>query len=235
MLFRQLFDAASSTYTYLLADQKTSDAVLIDPVREHMDSYLRLLDELELKLVMAVDTHVHADHITALGLLRETTGCVTYMGQQAQADCVSARFSDGEKLRFGSHELVAIYTPGHTDDSYSFYLDDNGQRYVFTGDTLLIRGTGRTDFQNGDAHQQYHSLFDRLLSLPGDTAVFPAHDYKGWTTSSIAEERLHNPRLQVASEAEYVQLMHALKLPNPRLMDVAVPANRACGMPAASL
>lgn len=235
MLFRQLFDAASSTYTYLLADQKTSDAVLIDPVREHMDSYLRLLDELELKLVMAVDTHVHADHITALGLLRETTGCVTYMGQQAQADCVSARFSDGEKLRFGSHELVAIYTPGHTDDSYSFYLDDNGQRYVFTGDTLLIRGTGRTDFQNGDAHQQYHSLFERLLSLPGDTAVFPAHDYKGWTTSSIAEERLHNPRLQVASEAEYVQLMHALKLPNPRLMDVAVPANRACGMPAASL
>lgn len=235
MLFRQLFDAVSSTYTYLLADQKTGDAVLIDPVREHMDSYLRLLDELELKLVMAVDTHVHADHITALGLLRETTGCVTYMGQQAQADCVSARFSDGEKLRFGSHELVAIYTPGHTDDSYSFYLDDNGQRYVFTGDTLLIRGTGRTDFQNGDAHQQYHSLFERLLSLPGDTAVFPAHDYKGWTTSSIAEERLHNPRLQVASEAEYVQLMHALKLPNPRLMDVAVPANRACGMPAASL
>ncbi len=235
MLFRQLFDAASSTYTYLLADQKTGDAVLIDPVREHMDSYLRLLDELELKLVMAVDTHVHADHITALGLLRESTGCVTYMGQQAQADCVSARFSDGDKLRFGSHELVAIYTPGHTDDSYSFYLDDNGQHYVFTGDTLLIRGTGRTDFQNGDAHQQYHSLFERLLSLPGDTAVFPAHDYKGWTTSSIAEERLHNPRLQVASEAEYVQLMHALKLPNPRLMDVAVPANRACGMPAASL
>ncbi|HCT41714.1 MAG TPA: Zn-dependent hydrolase [Moraxellaceae bacterium] len=235
MLFRQLFDSASSTYTYLLADRKTGDAVLIDPVREHMDSYLRLLDELELKLVMAVDTHVHADHITALGLLRETTGCVTYMGQQAQADCVSARFSDGEKLRFGSYELEAIYTPGHTDDSYSFYLDDNGQHYVFTGDTLLIRGTGRTDFQNGDAHQQYHSLFERLLSLPGDTAVFPAHDYKGWTTSSIAEERLHNPRLQVASEAEYVQLMHALKLPNPRLMDVAVPANRACGMPAASL
>lgn len=235
MLFRQLFDSASSTYTYLLADRKTGDAVLIDPVREHMDSYLRLLDELELKLVMAVDTHVHADHITALGLLRETTGCVTYMGQQAQADCVSARFSDGEKLRFGSYELEAIYTPGHTDDSYSFYLDDNGQHYVFTGDTLLIRGTGRTDFQNGDAHQQYRSLFERLLSLPGDTAVFPAHDYKGWTTSSIAEERLHNPRLQVASEAEYVQLMHALKLPNPRLMDVAVPANRACGMPAASL
>ena len=235
MLFRQLFDADSSTYTYLLADQKTGDAVLIDPVREHMDSYLRLLDELELKLVMAVDTHVHADHITALGLLRAATGCVTYMGQQAQADCVSARFSDGDKLRFGSHELVAIYTPGHTDDSYSFYLDDNGQHYVFTGDTLLIRGTGRTDFQKGDAHQQYHSLFERLLSLPGHTAVFPAHDYKGWTTSSIAEERLHNPRLQVASEAEYVQLMHALKLPNPRLMDVAVPANRACGMPAASL
>ncbi|MFP5431380.1 MAG: MBL fold metallo-hydrolase [Gammaproteobacteria bacterium] len=230
MLFRQLFDATSSTYTYLLADRQTGDAVLIDPVREQMPSYLRLLEELELKLVMAIDSHVHADHITALGALREATGCVTWMGQQAQADCVSARFADGDRLRFGSYALVAMYTPGHTDDSYSFYLEADGQKYAFTGDTLLIRGTGRTDFQNGNPHDQYRSLFDRLLQLPGETLVFPAHDYKGWTVSSIAEERLHNPRLQVAGEAEYVQLMQSLRLPNPSLMDVAVPANRACGI-----
>lgn len=230
MLFRQLFDATSSTYTYLLADRQTGEAVLIDPVREQMPSYLRLLEELELKLVMAIDTHVHADHITALGGLREATGCVTWMGRQAQADCVSARFSDGDRLRFGAHELLAVFTPGHTDDSYSFYLESDGQKFVFTGDTLLIRGTGRTDFQNGNPHDQYHSLFDRLLQLPGDTQVFPAHDYKGWTVSTIAEERLHNPRLQVATEAEYVQIMQSLKLPNPSLMDVAVPANRACGI-----
>ena len=230
MLFRQLFDATSSTYTYLLADRQTGDAVLIDPVREQIPSYLRLLDELELKLVMAIDSHVHADHITALGALREATGCVTWMGQQAQADCVSARFADGDRLRFGSYALVAMYTPGHTDDSYSFYLEADGQKYAFTGDTLLIRGTGRTDFQNGNPHDQYRSLFDRLLQLPGETLVFPAHDYKGWTVSSIAEERLHNPRLQVAGEAEYVQLMQSLRLPNPSLMDVAVPANRACGI-----
>lgn len=229
MLFRQLFDATSSTYTYLLADRQTGEAVLIDPVREQMPSYLRLLEELELKLVMAIDTHVHADHITALGALREATGCVTWMGRETQADCVSARFSDGDRLRFGAHELLAMYTPGHTDDSYSFYLEANGQKFVFTGDTLLIRGTGRTDFQNGSPHDQYRSLFGRLLQLPGDTQVFPAHDYKGWTVSTIAEERLHNPRLQVATEAEYVQLMQALKLPSPALMDVAVPANRACG------
>lgn len=230
MLFRQLFDATSSTYTYLLADQQTGEAVLIDPVREQMPSYLRLLEELELKLVMAIDTHVHADHITALGALREATGCVTWMGQQAQADCVSARFADGDRLRFGAHELQVIYTPGHTDDSYCFYLEANGHKFVFTGDTLLIRGTGRTDFQNGNPHDQYRSLFDRLLQLPGDTQVYPAHDYKGWTVSTITEERLHNPRLQVASEAEYVQLMQSLKLPSPALMDIAVPANRACGI-----
>lgn len=230
MLFRQLFDATSSTYTYLLADQQTGEAVLIDPVREQMPSYLRLLEELELKLVMAIDTHVHADHITALGALREATGCVTWMGQQAQADCVSARFADGDRLRFGAHELQVIYTPGHTDDSYCFYLEANGHKFVFTGDTLLIRGTGRTDFQNGNPHDQYRSLFDRLLQLPGDTQVYPAHDYKGWTVSTITEERLHNPRLQVATEAEYVQLMQSLKLPSPALMDIAVPANRACGI-----
>lgn len=233
MLLRQLFDQASSTYTYLLADEASADAVLIDPVRDQLPAYLRLLDELGLTLVSAIDTHVHADHITALGALRDATGCLTWMGQESQADCVNARFRDGSILPFGSLVLRVIHTPGHTDDSYSFYLEADSLRHVFTGDTLLIRGTGRTDFQNGDAATQYHSIFQRLLCLPDDTRVYPAHDYKGWTMSTIAEERAHNPRLQVASEAEYVQLMAALKLPSPALMDIAVPANRACGMSAA--
>lgn len=232
MIFRQLFDAASSTYTYLLADDASREALLIDPVLEQVPAYLQLLQELDLRLVLALDTHVHADHITALGRLREATGCLSMMGQEAQADCASARFAHGQSLQLGQLTLQVLYTPGHTDDSYSFYLAGGGM--VFTGDTLLIRGTGRTDFQNGDAAQQYQSLFEKLLSLPSDTVVYPGHDYKGWTSSTIAEERAHNPRLQVASQADYVELMSNLKLPNPRLMDVAVPANRACGMPAAT-
>jgi len=231
MLLRQLFDKSSSTYTYLLADTRSSEAVLIDPVKEHVPAYLQLLQELGLRLVAALDTHVHADHVTALGDLRAQTGCTTWMGEQALADCVSARFRDGSIIPFGVHRLEAIYTPGHTDDSYSFYLEANGLRMVFTGDTLLIRGTGRTDFQNGNAAQQYHSLFHRLLCLAPDTLVYPAHDYKGWTMSTIAEEKAFNPRLQVRDEAAYVALMAGLKLPNPALMDVAVPANRACGRP----
>lgn len=231
LLFRQLFDQESSSYTYLLADANSRDAVLIDPVKEQLPAYLRLLKELELKLGMALDTHVHADHITALGALREATGCTTWMGRQARSHCVSEQFADGELLSFGAYTLKAIYTPGHTDDSYSFLLEADGKHYVFTGDTLLIRGSGRTDFQNGDAAQQYHSLFDKLLTLPVDTLVYPAHDYKGWTVSSIGEEVRHNPRLQVGNEAEYVALMQGLKLPNPKLMDIAVPANQACGQP----
>ena len=172
-----------------------------------------------------IDTHVHADHVTALGDLRSETDCVTLMGEQSRAECVSRGLCDGELVRIDGVELRAIYTPGHTDDSYSFVMPDR----VFTGDTLLIRGTGRTDFQNGDAAAQYRSLRERLLTLPDETLVYPAHDYKGWTVSTIAEERAHNPRLQVGSEAEYVELMQNLKLPNPKLMDVAVPANLACG------
>jgi glyoxylase-like metal-dependent hydrolase (beta-lactamase superfamily II) len=229
MLFRQLYDQASSTYTYLLADETSREALLIDPVREQLPAYLQLVQELGLRLVAALDTHVHADHITALGALRDAIGCVTWMGREAQADCVSARFTDGAEIAFGAQRLQVIYTPGHTDDSYSFYLEADGRRLVFTGDTLLIRGTGRTDFQNGSAHAQYRSLFERLLTLPDDTLVYPGHDYKGWTVSTIAEERACNPRLQVPDEAAYVELMANLKLPNPRLMDVAVPANRACG------
>lgn len=230
MLFRQLFDLESSTYTYLLADTANGEAVLIDPVKPQLAVYQQLLKELGLTLVAALDTHVHADHITALGELREATGCRTWMGEQSAAPCVSVRFADGTEIPFGAYRLRALYTPGHTDDSYSFLLEADGRRYAFTGDTLLIRGTGRTDFQNGDARAQYHSLFSRLLTLPDDTLVYPAHDYKGWTSSTIAEERAWNPRLQVDGEEAYVALMNNLHLPSPRLMDIAVPANRACGM-----
>jgi glyoxylase-like metal-dependent hydrolase (beta-lactamase superfamily II) len=192
-----------------------------------MPKYLQLLRELDLRLVFAVDTHVHADHVTALGELRDQLGTVTVMGEQSRAECVSRTVKDGEILKVGDLELRSMYTPGHTDDSFSFVTKDR----VFTGDTLLIRGTGRTDFQNGDALKQYDSIFNRLLRLGDETLVYPAHDYKGWTVSSIGEERAHNPRLQVRSEQEYVALMGSLKLPNPKQMDVAVPANLACGMP----
>ncbi|GAC1030797.1 hypothetical protein thsps21_16240 [Pseudomonas sp. No.21] len=232
MLLRQLFDAQSSTYTYLLAD--AGEAVLIDPVKEQLDAYLRLLDELGLRLVLALDTHTHADHITALGDLREATGCQSGFGAQSGSTCASFTFADGARLRFGTRELIAWYTPGHTADSYCFLLPanpvDGTPARVFTGDTLLIRGTGRTDFQNGDARAQWASL-QRLLALAGDTEVCPGHDYRGWTRSSIAEERAHNPRLQVADAEAYAALMASLRLPNPRLMDIAVPANRACGRP----
>lgn len=225
MLFRQLFDAESCTYSYLLADGPGGEALIIDPVREQAEQYMRLIDQLELRLVVAVDTHTHADHVTALGVLRDATACVTRMGEQSKAECVSQRFRDGETLSIGKLRLRALYTPGHTDESYSLVMDDR----VFTGDALLIRGTGRTDFQNGDSHAAYDSLFNKLLKLPDDTLVYPGHDYKGWTVSTIGEERRWNPRLRVRSAEEYAALMASLKLPTPRLMDVAVPANLACG------
>ncbi len=226
MFFRQLFERESSTYTYLLAARQGGEALLIDPVKEEVEKYLRLIAELELRLVFAVDTHVHADHVTALGELRDRKSCATVMGAQSRAECVSRKVSDGELIKIDGLELRALYTPGHTDDSYSFVSKDR----VFTGDTLLIRGTGRTDFQNGDPHAQYQSLFGKLLKLPDETLVFPAHDYKGWTVSTIGEEKAHNPRLQLKSVREYVELMNGLKLSNPKLMDVAVPANLACGV-----
>lgn len=229
MIFRQLFDSKSSTYTYLLADDASAGAMIIDPVIDQLDLYLQLLDELGLTLKFALDTHVHADHITALGALRDATGCVTQMGSQSQVECVSKTFKHGDEITLGEISLKVLYTPGHTDDSYCFYLRHGDGDRVFTGDTLLIRGTGRTDFQNGDAVSQYHSLQQQLLTLPDHTLVFPAHDYKGWTVSTIAEERHWNPRLQVSSVEEYVALMAALDLPDPAQMDVAVPANRQCG------
>src|SRR5581483_4586479 len=180
MIFRQLFDSTSSTYTYLLARRGGGAACLIDPVVEHVTEYLQLIEELDLKLVYALDTHVHADHVTALGELRDIVHCTTVMGEQTKAECVSARVTDGERIDVDGLTLHAMYTPGHTDDSYSYRMADR----VFTGDTLLIRGTGRTDFQNGDPRAQYDSLFNKLLKLPDDTMVFPAHDYKGDTVST---------------------------------------------------
>lgn len=228
MLIRQLIHSQSSTYSYLLADQ--GEALLIDPVRDSLEDYVHLLEELELRLAMAIDTHTHADHITALGLLRDRTGCATGFGEPSLASCASFTFHDGQHLNFGQRSLVAWHTPGHTDDSYCFVLLPQEQEpaCLFSGDTLLIRGTGRTDFQNGNALEQWNSL-QRLLSLPDTTLVYPAHDYKGWTCSTIGEERRHNPRLQVADANEYAQLMASLKLAEPKMMDIAVSANRACG------
>ena len=230
MIFRQLFDRTSSTYTYLLAERAGGEALLIDPVLENTDQYVRLLDELDVRLVLAVDTHIYADHVTALGSLRNRTDCATAMGEKTGAECVSVRFSEGDKLCVDNLHLDILYTPGHTDDSYSFVLADR----VFTGDTLLIRGTGRTDFQNGDPAAQYDSLFGKLLQLPELTLVYPAHDYNGMTASTIGEELRHNPRLQVASKQAYIDQMNALVLDDPRLMDIAVPANRSCGLQVAA-
>jgi glyoxylase-like metal-dependent hydrolase (beta-lactamase superfamily II)/rhodanese-related sulfurtransferase len=226
MIFRQLFDSVSGTYSYLLASRAGGEALLLDPVLEKVDRYCQLLRELDLKLVKAVDTHLHADHVTGLGELRDRTQCVTIMGEQSKADVVAMRVSDGDKVTIEGLALDVMYTPGHTDDSYSYRMADR----VFTGDTLLIRGTGRTDFQNGSAKAQYDSIFNRLLKLPNDTMVFPAHDYKGDTVSTIGEEKRYNPRLQVRSVEEYVELMGNLKLPNPKLMDVVIPANMHVGL-----
>ena len=226
MIFRQLFDSTSGTYTYLLASRHGGEALIVDPVLERVDRYLQLVRELDLRLVKAVDTHLHADHVTALGALRDRTHCITVMGEQTHADVVSMRVAEGDRIEIEGLRLDVLYTPGHTDDSYSFVLGDR----VFTGDTLLIRGTGRTDFQNGDPRAQYDSIFNKLLKLPDETLIYPAHDYKGDTVSTIGEEKLFNPRLKVKSADEYAELMNNLKLPNPKMMDVAVPANMQVGL-----
>lgn len=226
MIFRQFFDSTSSTYTYLLASRYGGEALIIDPVLERVDRYLQLVLELNLNLVKVIDTHLHADHVTGSAVLRDRTHCITVMGEQTHADVISMRIADGERINIEGLSLEAVYTPGHTDDSYSFVMDDR----VFTGDTLLIRGTGRTDFQNGDARAQYDSIFNKLLKLPGETLVYPAHDYKGDTVSTIWEEKRFNPRLQVGSIEEYVERMNNLKLANPKMMDVAVPANMHVGL-----
>jgi glyoxylase-like metal-dependent hydrolase (beta-lactamase superfamily II) len=231
MLFRQFFDSESSTYSYLLASDSGHEALLIDPVIDKVDMYLKLVEQLDVRLVRAIDTHTHADHITGLGKLREKTGCITVMGEQTEADCVSEKIREGEHIRLDGIDLEALYTPGHTNESYSFLLHSE-RPAVFTGDVVLIRGSGRTDFQGGDAGQSYDSITKKIFTLPDSTLVYPAHDYKGWTRSSVGEEKAHNPRLAGKSRAEYIDIMNNLDLPDPKMMDVAVPANLDCGLAA---
>lgn len=230
MLFRQFFDATSGTYTYLIASAAGRDAVLIDPVKEQVAQYMVAIEQLGVRLVKAIDTHTHADHVTGLGELRTRTGCVTLMGEYTRADCVSQYLHDDDVLDVGGVLLKALYTPGHTDESFSFVLEPSAPCAVFTGDALLIRGTGRTDFQNGDAGKSFDSITRVLFALPDATLVYPGHDYKGWTASTIGEERHYNPRIAGKTRAEYIALMGALNLPSPKMMDVVIPANLACGV-----
>ena len=221
MIFEQLFDTKSSTYTYILSSGKGREALIIDPVLEHTDQYINLLNKLELKLVKVIDTHIHADHITGLNELSKRTSCTKIMGENSKSEVVDLRVKEDENVKIDNINLKVMYTPGHTDCSYSYLMNDR----VFTGDTLLINGTGRTDFQNGNPRQQYDSIFNKLLKLPENTMVFPAHDYNGKKHSTIGSERKNNPRLQVNSVDQYVEIMNNLKLANPKMMDVAVPAN----------
>ena len=221
MIFRQLFDATSSTYTYIISSGEGREALIIDPVIENTKKYINLLKELNLKIVKVIDTHIHADHVSGLNELAKQTSCSKVMGEQSASEVIDIKVKDNEKIKIENIELISMYTPGHTDCSYSFLMKDR----VFTGDTLLINGTGRTDFQNGNPIDQYHSLFDRLLKLPEKTLVYPAHDYKGNKSSTIGEQKKNNPRLQVNSAEQYVEIMNNLNLPYPKMMDVAVPAN----------
>ena len=221
MIFKQLFDDKSSTYTYILASDKGREALIIDPVIEHTNKYLNVLDELDLKLVKVIDTHIHADHVTGLNELSKKTNCTKIMGEKSKSEVVDLHVKEDDKIKIDNIELKVIYTPGHTDCSYSFLMNDR----VFTGDTLLINGSGRTDFQNGNAYDAYDSIFNKLLKLPEKTLVFPAHDYNGKKFSTIENEKNNNPRLQVSSKEEYAVIMNNLNLANPKMMDVAVPAN----------
>ena len=221
MIFEQLFDTKSSTYTYIISSGKGREALIIDPVIEHTDEYLKILKKLELKLVKVIDTHIHADHITGLNELNKRTNCTRIMGENSKSEVIDLKIKDSEKINVENIELKAIYTPGHTDCSYSYLMNDR----VFTGDTLLINGTGRTDFQNGSSYDAYESLFNKLLKLPEKTLVYPAHDYNGKKYSTIEKEKNNNPRLQVGSKEEYAEIMNNLNLANPKMMDIAVPAN----------
>ena len=221
MIFNQLFDRKSSTYTYIISSGKGREALIIDPVIEHTDEYVRVLGSLDLKLVKVIDTHIHADHISGLNELNKRTNCTRIMGEKSKSEVVDIKLKDNENLNIENIELKAIYTPGHTDCSYCYLMNDR----VFTGDTLLINGTGRTDFQSGSPLDAYDSLFNKLLKLPEKTLVYPAHDYNGKKNSTIENERNNNPRLQVSSKEEYAEIMNNLNLSNPKMMDIAVPAN----------
>ena len=221
MIFEQLFDNKSSTYTYVISSGEGREALIIDPVIEHTNEYLKILEKLKLKLVKVIDTHIHADHITALNELNKRTSCTRIMGENSKSEVIDIKIKDNENINIENIELKAMYTPGHTDCSYSYLMNDR----VFTGDTLLINGTGRTDFQNGSSYDAYESLFNKLLKLPENTLVYAAHDYNGKKFSTIENEKKNNPRLQVNSKEEYAEIMENLKLSNPKMMDVAVPAN----------
>ena len=225
MLFHQLFDKNSSTYTYLIASAKGREALIIDPVLENIDQYIKLLNELDLKLVKVIDTHIHADHITAASKLKDATNCTTIMGEHTPSDAVEIKVKDNEVIYVDKLEIKVIYTPGHTKDSYSFLMND----YLFSGDTLLINGTGRTDFQGGNSEDSYNSIFNRLLKLPEGTLLYPAHDYNGQTVSTIGKEKKFNPRLQVNSVNEYIDIMNNLNLSKPKLMDINVASNIKLG------
>ena len=225
MIFRQVFDNKSSTYTYLIASAKGREAVIIDPVIENVESYIKLLQELDLKLVKVIDTHIHADHVTGASKLKLATNCSTLMGEHTPADAVEIKVKDDEIIKIDQIEIKAMYTPGHTSDSYSFLMDN----YLFSGDTLLINGTGRTDFQNGSSKDAYNSIFNRLLKLPEDTILYPGHDYNGKESSTIGNEKKFNPRLQVRNVDEYVELMSNLNLAKPKLIDINVSRNIKLG------
>ncbi len=221
MIFEQLFDNKSSTYTYIISSGKGREALIIDPVIENTEDYINILKNLDLKLVKVIDTHIHADHISGLNELSKRTKCSKIMGEQSSSEVLDVRIKDNEKIKIENIELISIYTPGHTDCSYSFLMNDR----VFTGDTLLINATGRTDFQSGSSYDAYDSLFNKLLKLPEKTLVYPAHDYNGKKYSTIENEKNNNPRLQVKSAEEYAEIMNNLYLDNPKMMDIAVPAN----------
>jgi|TARA_B100001996_G_scaffold318304_1_gene261836 glyoxylase-like metal-dependent hydrolase (beta-lactamase superfamily II) len=221
MIFEQLFDSKSSTYTYIVSSGKGREALIIDPVIENTNEYIKVLKNLDLQLVKVIDTHIHADHISGLNELSKRTSCSKIMGEKSGSEVLDIRVKDNEKIKIENIELISMYTPGHTDCSYSFLMKDR----VFTGDTLLINATGRTDFQSGSSYDAYDSLFNKLLKLPQKTLVYPAHDYNGKKYSTIENEKNKNPRLQVSSAEEYAEIMDNLNLANPKMMDVAVPAN----------
>ena len=225
MIFKQLFDKNSSTYTYLIASKKGREALIIDPVLENTGVYIKTLNELNLKLVKVIDTHIHADHITGASQLNKKTNCCTIMGEHSPSDTVEIKVKEDEIIKVDELKVKVIYTPGHTSDSYSFLMNN----FLFSGDTLLINGTGRTDFQNGNAKDAYNSIFNKLLKLPEETLLYPAHDYNGKKVSTIGNEKKFNPRLQVNNENEYVEIMSNLNLPKPKSMDINVTRNIKLG------
>ena len=227
MILKQVFDNKSYTYTYLIASSKGREAIIIDPVLENVHEYIELLNQLDLKLVKVIDTHIHADHVTGASKLKNETNCQTVMGEYTPADVVDFKVKDGEEIKIDQLKIKAIYTPGHTSDSFSFLLNN----HLFSGDTLLINGTGRTDFQNGSSKDAYNSIFNKLLKLPEETLLYPGHDYNGKKVSTLGNEKKFNPRLQVNSVDQYIEIMSNLKLSEPNEIQFNVSRNIKLGAP----